>query len=73
MTAEETKQKAKFIELVESLKTRPVVRSFGNNVMLQVLHDKGVEYVKSEILTDETIALLGDDYEATKTTIDALQ
>lgn len=68
-----TTQKTKFIELVESLKTRPVVRSFGNNAMLQVLHDKGVEFVKSEILTEETITLLGEDYATIKTTIDALQ
>ena len=72
-TPEETTRKTKFIELVTALQTRPIVRSFENRAMLQVLHDKGVEFVKSEILTDETIAILGDDYASIKTTIDTLQ
>jgi hypothetical protein len=69
---EEPQQKAKFIALVDSLKTRPKVRAFGNNAEMQAMHDKGVEFVRAEILKPEIIALLGADYNAVKASTEAL-
>jgi hypothetical protein len=72
MTTEETTRKAKFIELVEQLKTPPKTRTFSNAAKLIEQHEKGVSFLKAEIIKPETITLLGDDYESTKTAIDVL-
>jgi hypothetical protein len=69
MTPEETTRKSKFVKLVNDLAVIPNAR----NAQAVASRDQGIAFVKAEILTPETVALLGDDYEAIKTTIDALQ
>jgi len=69
---EEIIRKAKFIGLVASLATRPKMRAIGNNAELQAMHDKGVEFARAEIIKPEIVTLLGDDYDAVKTNVEAL-
>ena len=73
LTPEQETQKRKFIELVAALAQPPKTRAFRDTSDLQAQHAAGVAFVKAEILTDETIALLGEDYAAVKISIDTLQ
>ena len=68
----ESKRKAKFIELVNALKTRPKVRPFGNNEERQAQHDREIAFARAEIEKPEMVMLLGEDYATVKANVEAL-